>query len=151
MLERIQKTNYEKEDKILASEDRAIQNIKTGEALVNKIKSNNPNIKTTSSGLTYLIHKPGAGMVITDTDTLTLKFTVTHLDGKIIDSNDQANIIPNQVISGLKEGLKMLRKGANATFWIPGHLGYGGHGQPNLSIGPMETIVFEVQISDVKK
>ena len=55
------------------------------------------------------------------------------------------------MIKGFAEGLKMLGKGGKATFWIPGNLGYGGRGVPQAGIGPMETLVYDVEVLDIKR
>lgn len=139
-----------REEKRLAASDEAIKNIKTGEALVAKMKKANPEARTTESGLTYLITNAGSGVRIKDDDTVIVKYTGSHLDGKVFDSNEKAKLIPKLTVKGFAEGLRMLGKGAKATFWIPGDLGYGGRGVPQIEIGPMETLVFDVEILDIE-
>lgn len=53
------------------------------------------------------------------------------------------------MVPGLTEGLKMLGKGGKATFWVPGKLGYKGKGVPQAGIGPLETLVFDIEILDI--
>lgn len=148
---RVARQKYEREELELSKTDLALQNIKTGEALVNKMKAETPDAKTTPSGLTYVIYRNPSSERITDTDTFTMKYVGSHLDGKVFDIDQAATMTTQGMISGLEEGLKMLGKGAKATFWIPGKLGYRGHGVEQFQIGPMETIVFDVEILDVKK
>lgn len=151
IMNRIDKAYYDAEDARMASTDEAIQNIKTGEALVAKMKKNDPRAKTTDSGLTYIIYIEGTGDFITDNDRVSASFTGSHLDGKVFETDREGTLTPVTVVPGLKEGLKMLKKGAKATFWVPGNLGYGGHGAAHAGIGPMETIVFDVEVTDVSK
>lgn len=151
IMNRIDKAYYDAEDARMASTDEAIQNIKTGEALVAKMKKNDPRAKTTDSGLTYIIYSEGTGDFITDNDRVSASFTGSHLDGKVFETDREGTLTPATVVPGLKEGLKMLKKGAKATFWVPGNLGYGGHGAAHAGIGPMETIVFDVEVTDVSK
>lgn len=151
IMNRIDKAYYDAEDARMASTDEAIQNIKTGEALVAKMKKNDPRAKTTDSGLTYIIYSEGTGDFITDNDRVSASFTGSHLDGKVFETDREGTLTPVTVVPGLKEGLKMLKKGAKATFWVPGNLGYGGHGAAHAGIGPMETIVFDVEVTDVSK
>lgn len=141
----------EREDKRLAATDEAVKNIKTGEALVAKMKKANPAARTTESGLTYIITNAGTGDRIKDDDTVIVKYTGSHLDGKVFDSSENAKFLPKLTVKGFAEGLRMLGKGGKATFWIPGKLGYGGRGVPQAGIEPMETLVFDVEIIDIEK
>lgn len=150
LLAGLQRARFEEEDRLMSQDPKAIQNIKTSEALITKLKKENPNVQTTSSGLSYVIENPGVGDKIKTSETIVVRYTASHLDGKIFDSDEHAEMTVANVIPGLTEGLKMLAKGGKAKFWIPGRLGYGGHGLPAKGIGPMETIVFEVEILDVK-
>lgn len=148
-VEGIEKRKYEEEDQQMSRSDKAIQNIKTGEALVAQMKKTTPGAKTADSGLTYVITVPGEGAGVAESDTLILNYTGSHLDGKVFDSNLNARMSADRTIEGLREGLKMLGKGGKATFWIPGGLAYRGHGLPDVGIGPMETLVFEVEVVDI--
>lgn len=149
LIEGLQKKHNEEEDARLSKTPEAIQNIKNGEAMVAKWKKENPDAKTTESGLTYLIKNPGTGEPIKETDIVELSYKGMHIDGKEFDKNEKAQFSPNGVIPGFKEGLLMLRKGGEATFIIPGKLGYRGPGSPAGGIGPMETLMFEVKVLDI--
>lgn len=149
MLNKLNNEKYEAEEVELANSDEAIQNIKTSEAEIAKLKSENPNIATTESGLTYLITKPGEGENITENDQLRISYKGMHLDGNVLDQGEDVPMTVNGVIPGFKEGLLLLKKGSKATLWIPGNLAYRGHGQPYGGIGPMETLVFEIEVNDV--
>ena len=48
-----------------------------------------------------------------------------------------------------EEEIKELINNGKATFYIPGNLAYGANGQPYAGIGPMEMLVFEVEVTDV--
>ena len=151
ILERVGKEKYEAEDSVMAASDQAVQNIKTGEALVAKMKKNTPQARTTDSGLTYVIHEAGKGDNIAQSDTVVLHYTASHLDGKVINTFGSAKIVPDDATAGLREGLLMLRPGAKASFWVPGALAFRGHGVPQAGVGPMETVVFDVEVLDVLK
>lgn len=140
---------YEAEDAEMAASDKAVQNVKTGEALVAKMKKETPEARTTASGLTYVIHHPGDGTKINDTDTVCMKITASHLDNKTFYTDGSTVDVPAGMLAGLKEGVLMLGNGAKASFWIPGALAYRGHGSPALGVEPMETIVVDVEILDV--
>lgn len=126
----------------------AIQNIKTGEALVAKAIKDEPKAVTTQSGLVYIIREEGSGEKINPTDDVQVKYVGSHLDGKVFDQNT-ATFKPSQTVPGFNEGLTLLKKGSKARLYIPGKLGYGANGAPGAGIGPMETLVFDVEILDV--
>lgn len=149
MLRRIDEEAYKAEDEQLAASDKAIQIIKTGEALVNALKKSDPEIKTSDSGLSYRIYNKGEGAPIAAADTVTLHYTASHLDNKVFDTRKEARVAMSGLLPGLREGVSLLRKGGKATLWVPGALGYGGHGAPSAGVGPMETIVFDIEVLDV--
>jgi len=76
------------------------------------------------------------------------------LDGEVFDSSydrgQPAEIPLNRVIPGWTEGIQLMEKGAEYTFWIPGNLAYGLNPRANGPIGPNETLVFDVELVEVK-
>lgn len=149
IMEQVEKAWYDAEDARMAASDEALQNIKTGEALVEKARQSTTGTVTTETGLTYVIRRLGSGRNITPQDTVLVSYYGSHLDGKVFDSNPAAQMPVAALIPGFREGLTKLSKGAKATFWIPGDLAYKGHGAPSANIGPMETLVFDVEILDI--
>ncbi len=114
----------------------------------------------TASGLYYSIKKPGSGDQIKAGESVSMKYTGKLLDGKAFDSNVDTSIGhhgtepltfsvgAHQMIAGVDEGVALLKKGAEATFYLPSALGYGENAPPN--IGPNQILVFDVTITDVK-
>lgn len=151
ILSRIDRDYYEAEDLRMASTDRAIQNIKTGEALVARMKASNPDAQTTASGLTYIIKSRKNGTPIAESDTVVASYKGSHLDGKVFETYEKAVLVPSETVEGLREGLLMLGEGDKATFYIPGNIGYRGHGLPYSGVGPMETIIYDIEILSVQK
>lgn len=143
---RLQKEKYDREDAELAQSPQAIQNLKTGEALVLKMKKSTPEAQTSASGLTYVIYSEGKVSKTVETDSIKFSFSAMRLDGKVFLSDTCTVMAVSDLIPGLKEGLSMLGKGGKARFWVPGNLAYRGHGLPQAGIGPMETIVYDVEI-----
>ena len=82
------------------------------------------------------------------------------LDGKAFDSNVDTSVGhhgtdpltfsvgAHQMIAGVDEGVALLKKGSEATLYLPSALGYGEQAPPN--IGPNQILVFDVSITDVK-
>ena len=129
----------------------AIQGTKTGEAFINKKKQEDPEIKTTASGLSYKIINEGEGAKATANDFVNVIYKGSLIDGTVFD--DTMGEAPKHHVSsfvpGFAEGLQLLGKGGKAIFYIPGKLGYGVQGQPYAGIGPNQTLVFEVEIAEI--
>ncbi|MBR3831352.1 MAG: FKBP-type peptidyl-prolyl cis-trans isomerase [Muribaculaceae bacterium] len=136
----------------LEKKPEAIQGTKTGEAFIAKKKQEDAEIKTTASGLSYKIINEGAGDKAVDTSFVKVKYTGKLINDTVFDdSKGEAREFPVKgVVPGFSEGLKLLGKGGKAIFYIPGKLGYGAQGQPAAGIGPNATLVFEVEVVDIK-
>ena len=108
-------------------------------------------MKTTASGLKYQVLKQGTGTVSPKaTDSVTVTYTGTLLDGTVFDSTSQHGGQPisfplNQVIHGWTEGLQLMHVGDKFKFVIPPDLAYGAN-PPTPAIPPNSTLVFEVEL-----
>ena len=132
----------------------AVQNERAGQAFLDKLSQNDPEVKTTESGLRYKISTPATEQVeITDQTNVTLHYTGRLIDGTVFDSSvergEPATFKPSQVIAGFGEGLKLLGPGAKATLYIPGNIAYGAKGAPGAGIGPNQLLIFDVEIISV--
>jgi FKBP-type peptidyl-prolyl cis-trans isomerase len=107
------------------------------------------NIVTTASGLQYEILTQGEGPSPSATTSVTVHYRGTSLDGKEFDSsysrNAPATFPLNRVIAGWTEGLQLMNVGAKYRFYIPSELAYGERGAGG-SIGPSETLIFDVEL-----
>jgi len=111
-----------------------------------------PGVVTTSSGLQYKVITQGSGPKPTKTGSVTVNYKGTLLNGDEFDSsthNGPATFRLDRVIAGWTEGLQLMSKGAKFQFWIPAALAYGEGGSPP-KIGPNATLVFEVELLDIK-
>ena len=105
-------------------------------------------VKTTDSGLQYKVVKAGTGKTPTASDSVTVNYRGTTIDGREFDSSHRGGkpvtFRVDEVIPGWSEALQMMKEGAQWQLYIP----------PDLAFhrgGPLEhrTILFEVELISV--
>ena len=101
----------------------------------------------------YKVITEGKGVQPGLTDRVKVHYTGTLIDGTVFDSSverGQPAAFPvNGVISGWTEALQLMPSGSKWQLYIPSDLAYGPNG--NRSIGPNETLLFEVELLEVVK
>jgi len=113
-------------------------------------------MKETESGLKYKISKKGNGPNAKVNDVLSVHYSLKLIDGSEIDSSFtrgepiEFTCGVGQVIKGWDEAMQLLNKGSKATLVIPSELGYGSMGAGNGVIPPDATLIFEVELIDIK-
>lgn len=129
---------------------KAEANLKEGEAFLAANKDK-PGVKTTESGLQYLVLREGSGAKPAATDRVKVHYRGTLLDGTEFDSSYErgqpAEFGLNQVIPGWSEGVALMPVGSKYQFWIPAALGYGESG--GGPIGPNAMLTFEVELIEI--
>ena len=109
---------------------------------------------TLPSGLQYKILKDGTGKSPKATDTVVTHYRGTLINGKEFDSSykrsQPATFPVNQVIAGWTEALQKMKVGSKWQLFVPSKLGYGENGA-GQDIGPNATLIFEVELLDIKK
>src|SRR4051812_17587907 len=121
-----------------------------GAAFLEKNKAR-AGIKTTASGLQYEVLKEGTGSSPKATETVTVNYKGTLMDGTTFDSSydrgQPATFVLNQVIPGWTEGVQLMKPGAKYKFYIPSNLAYGEQAPPQ--IGPNAPLIFEVELLSI--
>jgi len=110
-------------------------------------------IKTLPSGLQYKVMTEGSGKTPQATDTVTVNYRGTLIDGTEFDSSykrgQPASFKVNGVIKGWTEALQLMKEGSKWQLFIPHDLAYGERGA-GRTIPPGSTLIFEVELISVK-
>ena len=132
--------------------EKAAANLKAGEDFLAANK-NKPGVVALPSGLQYEVITEGTGIKPLASNKVTCHYHGTLIDGTVFDSSvkrgQPATFPLNAVIKGWTEGLQLMGVGSKWRFFIPPHLGYGDR-QVSAQIGPNSTLIFEVELLDVK-
>lgn len=110
-------------------------------------------VVTLPSGLQYKVLVEGKGESPKATDTVTVNYRGTLLDGTEFDSSykrgQPATFNVTGVIRGWTEALQLMKPGAKWQLYIPAELAYGERGS-GQNIGPNATLQFEVELISFK-
>jgi len=129
------------------------KNKKEGEAFLAENKKRE-GVVTLPSGLQYKVIKEGNGKIPKLTDTVTIHYKGTLIDGTEFDSSytrgQPATFPVKGVIAGLTEALQLMKVGSKWQLFIPSNLAYGERGAGD-DIGPNATLIFEVELVSIKE
>ncbi len=127
------------------------KNKKEGEDYLAKNKSKE-GVKTLPSGLQYKVITEGKGKSPKATDTVTVQYRGTLIDGTEFDSSykrgQPATFPVNGVIKGWTEALQLMKEGSKWQLVIPSELAYGEKG--GGPIGSNAVLIFEVELVSIK-
>ncbi|MCU0317776.1 MAG: FKBP-type peptidyl-prolyl cis-trans isomerase [Amoebophilaceae bacterium] len=152
------------------NQEKATQQLKAdAETIVNYLKSNRIEARSTDSGLYYVIDTPGQGAQPKLGDRVKVHYTGRLLDGKVFDTSladiakqhgmytpgrayeaIEFQLGAGQVIRGWDEGVMCLRQGAKARLFIPSTLAYGSRGIGNGLIPANAILIFDVVLVDIQ-
>ena len=106
-------------------------------------------VQVTKTGLQYQVLSEGEGVMPAATDTVTVHYHGTTMDGRVFDSSvergEPTQFPLNGVIAGWTEGVQLMRVGSKFKFFIHPDLAYGTQGAGQM-IGPNDALIFEVEL-----
>ncbi len=133
------------------SQKKSQEAISTGQAFLDE-NGKKEGVTTTASGLQFEVLTNGTGSTPIETDQVTVHYHGTLVDGTVFDSSVErgqpATFPVNGVIPGWVEALQLMNVGSKYKLYIPSDLAYGERGAGG-SIGPNETLIFEVELLSI--
>lgn len=138
--------------------DRNKKLVATEEDIIKELIKNNPTVAYFPSAKGYWY----SYQIKNTTDTLTPKkgdiaffdYEVKDLDGNII--YEQLELKPQtyyvdkqEIMMGLRDGIKLMHKSEKVDFLFPSHMGYGYHGD-DKKIGTNQPLLVTVTLNDFK-
>lgn len=124
-------------------------------------------LKSTASGLKYVITRATVNKKVLSGDTLLVNYIGRTTEGKVFDSSIESAareaglqqpgreyaplkvvVGQGQVIKGWDEGLQLLTQGSKAILVIPSKLAYGDQGAGD-DIKPFSTLIFNIEVVKV--
>lgn len=128
------------------------ENLKKGKAFLEENKKKE-GVKTTPSGLQYIVMKEGTGAKPTLNDKVTTHYHGTLTDGTVFDSSvdrgEPATFPVSGVIPGWTEALQMMPVGSKYKLFVPSELAYGERGAGGKIPGNT-VLVFEVELLKIE-
>ena len=113
-----------------------------------------PGVVTLPDGLQYKVLKEGTGPKPKATDTVTVNYRGTLIDGKEFDSSEKhgeaATLSVGQVIKGWTEALELMPVGSKWQLYLPPDLAYGANGAGGV-IAPNSTLIFDIELLSIKE
>jgi FKBP-type peptidyl-prolyl cis-trans isomerase len=108
-----------------------------------------PGVFATPSGLQYEIISEGTGPKPQASDTVSVHYEGTLLNGEVFDSsyvrNEPVEFSLEELIPGWTEGIQLMSVGGSYRFFIPSGLAYGEQGYGNI-IPSNSTLIFRVEL-----
>ncbi len=137
---------------------RNIKLVASEESQIDSIIKSNPQIKYIASDKGYWYHydientqdsiRPKRG------DVAFFNYEIKDIKGNLIYSEvelrPQVYYVDKQnIMIGLRDGIKLMNEGEKITFLFPSHMGYGYHGDNNR-IGTNQPLICTVTLNDIK-
>jgi len=124
------------------------QNLVEAEEFLSE-NAKNPDVITTESGLQYHALTVANGLMPKEDDTVTIDYTLTLLDGTVMDQGTDVEFALSNLIKGMKEGLLLMNVGSTYKLWLHPDLGYGQTGTSNIPGNSL--LIFDVTLKSIVK
>ncbi len=111
-------------------------------------------MKTTGTGLRYMIYGHGTGPQVKNDSEVKFNYTLSLLNGDTCYTSKKEgqkvlHLGKNEAEPGLEEGILLLKSGDRAKFIIPSHLAFGLPGD-GKKIPAKATLVYDIELLEVK-
>lgn len=134
--------------------DMAAQAVKNAEEAARFLEANarREGVRTTESGLQYLVLREGTGTRPDSSDRVRIRYTGRLADSTVIDSThargEPRTVLVGGMVRGWVEGLQLMREGARYRFFVPPALGYGKQGRRG-EVPTNAVLVFDIELLEV--
>ena len=122
------------------------------EAAFMKANQKREGVITTPSGLQYEILVAGDGPIPGPTDSITVHYRGTRIDGSVfestLDRGAPAQFALEQTLDGWYEALQRMPAGSTWKIFVPSALAFGEDGTHHHA--PFETLIFEIELISVQ-
>lgn len=101
----------------------------------------------------YTVLKEGTGPQPKIDDVIGIYYQSWMLNGTLFDKHTEGDPViygVNRVLPGWTEALQLMRTGAKWKLFLPYDLAYGTEFNPNSPIEPFSTLIFELELVDIK-
>lgn len=126
------------------------------EQYLNDLAASDGDVVRTPNGLTYKVATLGDmnQTISTDRDTIAFTYRATNLAGEEVDpASERADTLRtrvDQLVPGLRDGVRLVGQGGSLTLWLPSSMAYGSAGDSEKGIKSNEMLRYDVQIVEVK-
>lgn len=121
------------------------------EKILDFLAENNLTADRHESGLYYHIETPGSGEGPAITDSVTVRYKGSLLDGHVFDQTQGSSTIAfplRNLIPAWQIGIPLVGKGGEVTLYCPSNLGYGNRAVGTIPAGSV--LIFEIDLVDFK-
>lgn len=131
----------------------ATKNKEAGNAFLTANKKKD-GVTVLPSGLQYKVIEVGKGQKPKAADTVVVHYRGTLINGEEFDSSytrgEPATFQLAGIIQGWQEALQLMTTGSKWEVYMPPELAYGTRGAGD-AIGPNETLIFQIELIDIKQ
>ena len=133
--------------------EQASRNLEAGKKFLSD-NAKKEGVATLPGGVQYKVLRAADGAKPGVQDTVVVHYKGTLIDGKEFDSSyrrgEPATIPLKNVIKGWQDAVTAMPVGSKWEIYVPAQLGYGEQGA-GRDIGPNSTLVFEIELLEIKK